>query len=163
MINKNEPTHFSIADYFERDHDRLDQLYREYLQLKHIHFANAREKFISFKHGLERHITWEEEILFPLFQRKTGIVEGPVEVMEDEHRQILNILEHLNLKLQNNDRSSNRFEHDLMILLSHHNVKEENVLYPVLDHLLTQDEKLSLIQQMRNFAETGCEACCSVN
>ena len=161
MINTNEYETFSIADYFEQDHDRLDQLYRDYLQLKHVHFANAREKFISFKHGLERHITWEEEVLFPLFQRKTGIIEGPVAVMEDEHRQILNILEQINLRLQNNDFSSNRFEHDLMVLLGGHNVKEENVLYPVLDHLLTQDEKASLVQQMKIFAEPGCVVCCS--
>jgi regulator of cell morphogenesis and NO signaling len=161
MINTNGSEIFSIADYFEQDHDRLDQLYRDYLQLKRVHFANAREKFISFKHGLERHITWEEEILFPLFQRKTGTVEGPVAVMEDEHRQILNILEHINLKLQNNDSSSNRFEHDLMVLLGGHNIKEENVLYPVLDHLLTQDEKANLVQQIKRFTEPSCEVCCS--
>jgi regulator of cell morphogenesis and NO signaling len=161
MTYMHEPENFSIAEYFEGDHDRLDQLYRDYLQLKHIHFANAREKFISFKHGLERHITWEEEILFPIFQRKTGIVEGPVAVMEDEHRQILHILDHLNLKLQNNDQSSNRFEHDLMVLLGGHNIKEENVIYPVLDHLLTQNEKRSLVQQMKGFSEPRCEACCS--
>ena len=158
-MNHTNESNFSIADYFEQDHDRLDQLYRDYLQLKHVHFANAREKFISFKHGLERHITWEEEILFPVFQRKTGIVEGPVAVMEDEHRQILNILEHINLKLQNNDFSSNRFEHDLMVLIGGHNVKEENVLYPVLDHLLTQDEKAKVIAQMNSLIEGRCQAC----
>jgi regulator of cell morphogenesis and NO signaling len=161
MNNTNNVEHFSIADYFEQDHDRLDQLYRDYLQQKHVHFANAREKFISFKHGLERHITWEEQILFPMFHRKTGIAEGPVAVMEEEHRQILNILEHINSKLQNNDSSSSRVEHDLMVLLGGHNIKEENVLYPVLDHLLTEDEKASLIQQMKIFAEPSCEACCS--
>ena len=160
MINTKAPEVFSIADYFEKDHDRLDQLYRDYLQLKHIHFANARENFISFKHGLERHITWEEEILFPIFQRKTGIVDGPVAVMEEEHRQILDMLERINAKLQNNDSSSNRLEHDLIVILGHHNVQEENVLYPVLDHLLTQDEKANVVQQLKDFAEDSCEACC---
>ena len=81
--------------------------------------------------------------------------------MEDEHRQILNILEHINLKIENNDSSSNRFEHDLMVIMGHHNVKEENVLYPVLDHLLTQDEKETLVRQMNNFADGRCEVCCS--
>ncbi len=84
MINTKVPEFFSIADYFEKDHDRLDQLYRDYLRLKHVHFANARENFISFKHGLERHIAWEEGILFPIFQRKTGIIDGPIAVMEEE-------------------------------------------------------------------------------
>ena len=81
MNNTKQLEIFSVADYFEKDHDRLDQLYRDYLQLKHIHFANARENFISFKHGLERHIGWEEEILLPIFERKTGIIDGPIAVM----------------------------------------------------------------------------------
>ena len=69
MITNNE-SQFSIADYFEKDHDRLDQLYRDYMQLKHTYFADAREKFITFKQGLERHIRWEERILSPDISKK---------------------------------------------------------------------------------------------
>jgi regulator of cell morphogenesis and NO signaling len=130
MITNNESKFFSIAECFEKDNDRLDQLYRDYMQLKHANFANAREKFISFKHGLECHIRWEEEILFPLFQRKTGILDGPVAVMENEHRQILHILEQINFKVQNNEASSNRFEHDLMIILGHTTSKKKMCFIP---------------------------------
>jgi regulator of cell morphogenesis and NO signaling len=163
MTNTKVLESFSIVDYFEKDHDRLDQLFRDYLQSKNSHFANARENFISFKHGLERHIAWEEKILFPIFQRKTGIVGGPVAVMEEEHRQILEILQRINLHVQNNDSSSNSLEHDLIMIIGRHNVKEENVLYPVLDHLIAEDEKADIVEQMKNFSEGYCEACRSHN
>lgn len=161
MIDTKASDIFSIADSFEKDHDRLDQLFRDYLQSKNSHYANARENFISFKHGLERHIAWEEEILFPIFRRKTGIIEGPVAVMEEEHRQILDIIRQINLNVENNDASSNRLEHDLIMIIGRHNIKEENVLYPVLDQLLTEIEKTDVLQQIKNFAVDGCAICCS--
>jgi regulator of cell morphogenesis and NO signaling len=151
---------FSISDYFENDHDRLDILFRDYLKLKSLHFAKAKENFVAFKHGLERHIAWEKDVLFPLFQKKTGIIEGPIVVLEEEHRQILRILERINLKVQRNDASSNRLEHDLIVILGHHNVKEENVLYPVLDHLLTVDEKTDLFLKFQNIPINTNDVCC---
>src|SRR5262245_4123402 len=134
MINPKQKG-FSICEYYEEDHDRLDLLFRDYMKFKHVHFATARENFVAFKHGIERHIAWEEEVLFPAFQKKTGIEEGPITALAEEHQHIISILEEINLKLQKNDASSNRLEHDLIVLLGHHSVKEENVIYPVLDHL----------------------------
>jgi len=162
MINSKVSV-FSIADYFETDHDRLDRLYRDYLQLKHVHFANARENFVSFKHGIERHIAWEEEILFPIFQKKTGIIDGPIAVMKEEHKQILSILKRINLNVQKNDASSNRLEHDLVLILGHHTIKEENVLYPVLDHLLSLEEKSDLHKQMQSITVNGSGICCAAS
>ena len=49
----------------------------------------GKECFEKFKFGLHRHIAWEEEILFPLFEEKTGMTDGgPTFVMREEHRQI---------------------------------------------------------------------------
>jgi regulator of cell morphogenesis and NO signaling len=154
---------FSISDFYEKDHDRLEILFRDYMKFKNLHFAKAREDFVAFKHGLERHIAWEKEILFPIFQAKTGIVEGPIAVLEDEHRQILRILERINLKMQRNDASSSRLEHDLVVILGHHNVKEENVLYPVLDHLLSAEEKADLFMKMQNIPTNLCDMCCAAS
>ena len=149
-MNNTKEIKFSISDYFETDHDRLDVLFRDYLKLKSLNFAKAKENFVAFKHRLERHIAWEKDVLFPLFQKKTGIIEGPIAVLEEEHLQIIKMLERINLRIQRNDASSNRLEHDLILILGHHNVKEENVLYPVLDHLLTVDEKADLFMKFQN-------------
>jgi iron-sulfur cluster repair protein YtfE (RIC family) len=162
MINTKE-IKFSVSDYFEKDHDHLDTLFRDYMKLKNLHFAKAKENFVAFKRGLERHIAREKEILFPVFQKKTGIIDGPIAVLEEEHRQILGIVERINLKVRANDASSNRLEHDLMVIIGHHNVKEENVLYPVLDHLLSADEKANLFTKMQNIPANTCDACCAAS
>ncbi|MCI0618348.1 hemerythrin domain-containing protein [bacterium] len=154
---------FSISEYFEQDHDRLDVLFRDYMKLKNLHFAKARECFVAFKHRLERHIAWERDVLFPVFKTKTGIDEGPIAVLEEEHRQILGILERINLKIQRNDASSNRLEHDLVVILGHHDAKEENVLYPVLDYLLTAEEKADLFIKMQNIPANTCDLCCAAS
>jgi iron-sulfur cluster repair protein YtfE (RIC family) len=53
----------------------------------------AESIFLSFKSELERHIIWEEDILFPVFEKKTGIKDGgPTSVMRMEHIQIKNHL-----------------------------------------------------------------------
>lgn len=162
MIDTKE-TKFSISDYYEKDHDRLDILFRDYLKLKNLNFAKAKENYVAFKHGIERHIALEREVLFPTFQRKTGIVEGPIAALEEEHRQILTLVERINLRIQRNDSSSNRLEHDLMVILGHHNVKEENVLYPVLDHLLSVDEKADLFIKMQNIPTNYSDVCCAAS
>lgn len=162
-MNNTKEIQSSISDFFEKDHDRVDVLFRDYLNLKHANFAEAKKNFVAFKHGLEKHIAWEKDFLFPLFQNKTGIIEGPILVLEEEHRQILRMLQQINLRIQRNDISSNRSEHDLIVILGHHTVKEENVLYPVLDHLLTVDEKADLFLKMQNSPENTTDICCAAS
>jgi hypothetical protein len=79
----------SIRTYFAEDHDRLDGLFASFRERKRFNYAEARLFFREFKFGLQRHIVWEEQILFPLFEQKTGMVHnGPTEVMRQEHRLI---------------------------------------------------------------------------
>ena len=79
----------TITAFFEQDHDRLDELFKTFQQLKRSDFAKAKEAFKEFKVGLQRHIVWEEDLLFPLWEKKTGrSEEGPTVVMRAEHRQI---------------------------------------------------------------------------
>ena len=77
----------SVSIYYGQDHDRLDDLFTKHQQLKRTDFAKAKEYFKEFKFGLQRHIVWEEDILFPLFEEKTGMRGGgPTAVMRMEHR-----------------------------------------------------------------------------
>ena len=76
----------------EKDHDRLDDLFNKYKDLKNSDPNKAEEMFSEFKSGLEKHILWEEDILFPLFEKKTGMYEGgPTAVMRLEHKNIKSI------------------------------------------------------------------------
>ncbi len=60
----------TISQFFEQDHDRLDELFKTFQQLKRSDFAKAKEAFKEFKFGLQRHIVWEEDQLFPLWEEK---------------------------------------------------------------------------------------------
>ena len=56
----------TITAFFEQDHDRLDELFKTFQELKRSDFSKAQEAFKEFKVGLQRHIVWEEDLLFPL-------------------------------------------------------------------------------------------------
>jgi iron-sulfur cluster repair protein YtfE (RIC family) len=64
---------------------------------------NAIENFEEFKAGLEQHIIWEEEILFPCFEKKFGLRGAPTEVMRSEHRDIRKFLDAIAQKLTRED------------------------------------------------------------
>ena len=63
----------SIARYFEQDHARLDRLFGTFRASKQSDRAAAEHTYRQFALGLTRHIAWEEHILFPVFEAKTGL------------------------------------------------------------------------------------------
>ena len=91
----------SITRYFQQDHERLDALLQQFQHLTKTGSGKANDCFQEFKGALERHIAWEEDILFPLFEEKTGMRRtGPTEVMRMEHEQIKQLLETIRHCLQ---------------------------------------------------------------
>lgn len=127
--------HPSIHQHYSEDHDRLDDLFRQFQQARTSDGARARALFDEFKAGLERHIVWEEEILFPAFEQKTGITEGPTQVMRIEHREIKGFLGTIAAKLAAGDFATASEEAGLLAVLGPHNEKEEGILYPMIDRV----------------------------
>ncbi len=129
-------------------------------QLKTKEYAQARAFFRKFKFGLQRHILWEEEILFPIFESKTGMKDtGPTAVMRQEHVLIKEALEMLHLKVQKNNPDSDAEEKVLTDLLTSHNYKEESILYPAIDKLTSIEERAVLFQQMKGVPQERYAAC----
>ncbi len=151
----------SIRTAFGEDHDRLDGLFAEYRATKRTDYDRAKECFKQFKFGLQRHIVWEEQILFPLFDRKTGIFGGgPTAVMRAEHRQIADRLEAIHQKVGARDPETDREEEALLAVLTAHNEKEEAVLYPMLDRLATPEEVTGAFDAMKKVPEEAYKTCC---
>ena len=154
----NEPT---IANYFQEDHERLDALFNAFQRLKRSDSAKAKESFKEFKFGLQRHIVWEEDLLFPLWEQQTGMSEGgPTAVMRAEHRQIGQHLEAIHKKVQEHDPDSDEDERRLLGALSAHNQKEERVLYPSIDSVLSDQDRLSVFNDMKRLPEERYRICC---
>lgn len=124
----------SVTDHFAADHDRLDGLLSEYQALKRTDHPAAKEKFKEFLKGLTRHIVWEEEVLFPIFEKRTGMKHyGPTEVMRMEHVQIKGHLDAIHEKVRAADPDSDEAIQGLLGVLEGHNRKEEQILYPSID------------------------------
>lgn len=132
----------TISTMFDEDHERLDALFKSYQTLKQTDFLKAKSAFLEFKAGLQRHVAWEEEVMFPLWEKKSGMTGGgPTIVMRNEHREIWECLESLARKIQGQNSETAREEEILLDLLDRHNMSEEEVLYPEMDHLISPEER----------------------
>jgi iron-sulfur cluster repair protein YtfE (RIC family) len=152
----------NISQYYETDHDRLDELFRNFQALKRTDYPRAKEYFREFKFGLQRHIVWEEEILFPLFEEKTGLKSGgPTEVMRREHRLIGQYLENIHAKVKVADPESDNDEQMLLNTLFLHNQKEEKILYPAIDRSLDPQEHEQVFTKMDGIPEERYARCCT--
>jgi len=150
----------TISATFDEDHDRLDALFKSFQTLKRQDFAKAKSAFLAFKVGLQRHVVWEEDVLFPLWEKKTGMIEGgPTFVMRREHREIGDSLEAIHRKVQAQDPESDREEQALLDLLERHNTTEEQVLYPAIDRVTSEEERETVFQNMKNIPEDRYKAC----
>jgi iron-sulfur cluster repair protein YtfE (RIC family) len=151
----------TITAFYEQDHDRLDELFKTFQQLKRSDFPKAKEAFKEFKFGLQRHIVWEEDVLFPLWEKETGITEGgATSVMRTEHRQIGQHLEAIHNKVIDQNTDSDQEEQALLNLLGSHNMKEERVLYPGIDRVTSANVRETVFQNMKNIPEERYKLCC---
>jgi iron-sulfur cluster repair protein YtfE (RIC family) len=138
------------------DHDRLDGIFEGFKKLKQDDIDGAKTLFLDFKAGLEQHIVWEEDILFPIFEEGTGMHDtGPTAVMRMEHRQIRSFLEEIGEKaLDGEFEEIDEAEIGLLEVLGAHNQKEENILYPAIDSLTSEQEKEQAITRMTDSRTT---------
>ena len=151
-----------IADFMGQDHDRLDGIFSEFQAVKGSDLGKAKHFFSEFKRGLQRHIVWEEEILFPVFEQKTGMLEvGPTAVMRLEHKVIQQALAGIHEKIRQGNCESEIEEASLLATLSQHNEKEENILYPSIDRLVTPEEGQEILRKVREYPQTASHECCA--
>lgn len=100
----------------------------------------AQAAFARFNAQMLAHFTAEEDLLFPAFEDATGMSGGPTEMMRYEHGQMRDLLEELGeaCRTRNGDAYSGTAE-TLLMLMQQHNMKEENILYPMCDQALGGD------------------------
>lgn len=97
----------------------------------------------SFGAALEAHFAAEEDGLFPAFEGKTGMTQGPTRVMRMEHAQIRQLQGQLieAARASKADAFQSVAE-TLLIMMEQHNMKEENILYPMCDQHVGGDAEL---------------------
>jgi hemerythrin superfamily protein len=104
-----------------------------------------RSEFAHYRDGMLHHFAAEESVLFPLFEQTTGMYQGPTQVMRGEHAQMRLLLTAAASALAEQDVDDYAGNAEtLLIMMQQHNVKEENVLYPMCDQHLADQVKVLL-------------------
>ncbi|HOL64393.1 MAG TPA: hemerythrin domain-containing protein [Accumulibacter sp.] len=127
-----------IANLLTSDHRSCDQFLATCESaVSRKEWALARSAFADFQAAMLTHFDSEESILFPQFEQRTGISRGPTHVMRSEHLQMRQLLLLAAVALDANDVDDYcGHTETLLIMMQQHNVKEENVLYPMCDQQL---------------------------
>ncbi len=93
--------------------------------------------FERFRAQMQAHFEAEEGTLFPAFEAATGMRAGPTQMMRHEHEQMRSLLAQLEAACQARDGDSYAGAAEtLLMLMQQHNMKEENILYPMCDRAL---------------------------
>ncbi|MBI4564146.1 MAG: DUF2249 domain-containing protein [Planctomycetes bacterium] len=152
-----------IEAAFGRDHDEIDLLLgylRQDLQSvigdKKRSAGSLGRQFDEFDGRLERHIRWEEEILFPAAEvLQPFLAQGPGRVMRMEHEEIRRLKAEVGRCLHTKEASAAAVERTrealeaLVSLLTDHNHKEESIYYPASEQVLDGGKKADLLRRVR--------------
>jgi len=144
----------SVTQALEWDHDRLDELEGEAFAARAAgDLALATRLFHDFAHGLRRHIGFEEKLVFPAFESRADALweSGPTFVMRQEHREIEQRLHDMECRFTEPADPLTGARAAFHELMHEHNVKEERILYPATDRLLTERERDELVAQIQGF------------
>lgn len=108
----------------------------------------ARNLFGRFQTAMAHHLEMEEKVLFPAFETRTGMNAGPTQVMRMEHEQMRALMQEMAAAVSaGNDTAYLGAAETLNMLIQQHNLKEENMLYPMSDRVLGE-ERDELIRSM---------------
>ena len=128
-----------ITQALENHHKHCDDAFAaaEAAVIK-MHWDEAARLQGVFRAAMQAHFEAEESLLFPAFEAATGNTGGPTEVMRTEHDQIRNLLGAMADALARKD-ADDFCGHagTLVIMMQQHNLKEENILYPMCDSSLS--------------------------
>lgn len=127
-----------IASYMTGVHRECDDVFVQAEQaIANTDWTQAESLLTQFVQALEHHLQQEEELLFPRFEHATGMTQGPTQVMRMEHQQMRAHCESLAqaVSAQQKDQGLGICE-TLMVLMQQHNMKEEQILYPMTDRSL---------------------------
>jgi len=140
-----------ILEFMRDDHRTCDHLYTDAENaLAAKDSPEAKRLFGEFYRATNHHFDMEERELFVTFEKRTGMVGGPTQMMRFEHQQLRAQLEAMK-KALDEDRGNDFFGigESMMIMLQQHNMKEEQMLYPMIDRALGGDGEL-MIQTLKD-------------
>ncbi len=130
-----------IRNLMTDDHRHCDELFATAEQaIGRGDNGAAREAFTRFHAAMVAHFNSEEATLFPAFEEHTGMSGGPTQVMRMEHQRMRILMDEAAETLAAGRADDYLgIAETLLIMMQQHNMKEENILYPMCDQHLGGD------------------------
>jgi len=141
----------ALTEPLQHHHKQCDELFAEAEAVAlECDWPRAHACVTRFRTEIEGHFRTEEELLFPAFEAETGMSLGPTQMMRLEHAQMRELIGQMQMALAVQDREGfGGAAETLLILMQQHNMKEENILYPMCDRSLAAQVK-TLGQQLQD-------------
>ena len=138
----------SINTFMAAHHKECDEIFaRAEQSLANGNWAEGAQQWAEFASELEKHFSREEQILFPEFESVTGMTGGPTQMMRIEHEQMRHLVSEISRSISNRDKDQTLgLTETLMITMQQHNMKEEQILYPMTDQALSN--VASIVEKM---------------
>lgn len=140
-------------------HRQLDELFFVHQSaLMRLDHQKAAEALREFEKQLLLHIRDEEELMLPVYRERVAApVGGTVAIFEGEHaklRQYLALFKEELTGLKSAEDLERRVlflidsQHIFKRLLVHHDTRERKMLYPLLDEVVTETERVALLSSL---------------
>jgi hypothetical protein len=139
-----------VTGYVAGDHDRLHAIAEEVV--RHVcgrEWGAARAAQARLAAALDRHVRMEEEVLSPLFEARTGLVDGPTVVLRGEHREMRKALVLMLRGIETEDEAA--FHGGFRFLgsvLPEHYARTGRVLCPTIDRVLAPAESAAVLARL---------------
>jgi hemerythrin-like domain-containing protein len=142
----------AITSFLGSDHLRCDDFFiQAETNVSNNCWEQAESDLAHFVEALERHFAMEEKVMFPEFEKATGSTGGPTAVMRMEHQQLRSIVALLQEALAARDADTYLGHSEtLNTMMQQHNMKEESILYPMADRVLSgsQDDIIGAMSEI---------------
>jgi len=142
----------TVNEYMIQDHRSCDKDFAAMEQASvNGDYDEAEKHWEKFFNALERHLQIEEELLFPAFENATGNAMGPTQMMRMEHQQMRDMVGMIQKGIQEKNKEKLfGYLETMMILMQQHNMKEEQILYPMIQNVLTTVND-KIIEEIESF------------
>ena len=141
-----------ITTFMTAEHKDCDDSFVEFENaIADENWSGLTDSWETFAKKLTHHFEMEETVLFPEFESVTGMREGPTSVMRAEHQQMRSLISSLEEAIvsRNADQCQGISE-TLMIMMQQHNMKEEQMLYPMSDQHVDSDKVVTAMKSLAN-------------
>lgn len=142
----------NITSFMTNEHRDCDDAFVNFENMiAEKNWLELNKNWQAFSQKLIHHFEMEEKVLFPAFESATGMNNGPTMVMRSEHQQMKSLISEIESALVDQDEEQCQgIAETFMMMIQQHNMKEEQMLYPMTDQ---HTDAAELITAMRSVAE----------